>query len=169
MSKHVILVTLAAAFLAGCTQAELGTERALGPVQYADAFRAARTVTAQYFTVASADRSSGVIKSAPKTVAPDMALGSAERQLATITVRQRGSVMTAYAMVEIQRQGVAMKRHVGFAEVYDGPPSHTPAEREAATTPEQNEYWITRRRDRALENKILTDIYRALHGEGGTE
>jgi hypothetical protein len=48
-------------------------------------------------------------------------------------------------------------------ENYDTVPHETPAQREAATTAEQNESWETRSHDADVERKILQDLWRSLH------
>jgi hypothetical protein len=138
--------------MAGCANVEVGTERSLGAVGYTEAFDAARTVMGQYFTVASADVDNGRIEAAPNPL-PGRPL------------RRGDGTVTAYASVTIQRQSTAAARQLAWpAGVYDGPPNQTPAQMEAATTAEQNETWMTERRDRTLEQQILTDLANALRG-----
>jgi len=168
MTKHVISAALATFIFAGCAQVDMGSDRNLGRVPYNEAFRVARGVMAQYFAVAMADQSGGVIQTQPRTVAPgEGALTPAgQRQIATLRLSREGDDVVAYAKVELQQRGVALKRQEALT---GGPPSQTPAELEAATTPEQNEYWVTRRRDRGLEGRILADIYSALHPPAAAE
>ncbi len=168
MTRSMLIVAVAgASILAGCAAAEVGTERSLGAVSYTDAFNAARAVMGQYFTVASADVDNGVIESAPQLVAGRPLGGGQGRQIVTVRLRRGDGTVTAYAAVMIQRQSSAAARQLAWPTgVYDGPPHQTPAELEAATTAEQNEAWITERRDHALEHQLLTDIHDALHGRG---
>jgi hypothetical protein len=165
-----ILIVAAAgvAFLAGCAATEVGTERSLGAVNYSEAFDAARKVMGQYFTVASADVDNGRIEAAPQPLAA-RALGPGPgRQMATLRLRRGDGTVTAYALVTIQRQASASAKRLAWpAGVYDGPPNQTPAQLEAATTAEQNEAWMTERRDRELEQQLLADIDKALHGASG--
>lgn len=160
----LIAVLAGASLLAGCATVDVGTERSLGAVKYDDAFSAARTVLGQYFTVASADADSGIIEAVPQPVA-GRRLSGATRQIATVKLRRSDTAVTAYAMVAVQRQSTAAARQLATPPgSYDGPPHQTPGELEAATTAEQNEAWMTERRDRALEEQILADIVNALQG-----
>ena len=161
-----IAVLMAAAvivLLSGCAQVEPGTEQILGQVTYAEAFDAARTVMNQYFTVALADPGEGLIRSAPKELRGRVLGGGVGRQVATVRIRQEPQGIVARATVNVQRQGSSALRMVSPQAGASGePPRQTPAELEAATTPEQNESWITERRDRGLEQRILSDILNAL-------
>ena len=168
MTTRGMLVVAAAgvSILAGCAGAEVGAKRSLGTVNYTQAFDAARTVMGQYFTVASADADGGLIESAPKPLMGRVLGGKEGRQVAAVWLRKMDGTVTAYALVTIQRQASVAARQLAWpAGVYDGPPHQTPAELEAATTAEQNESWITERRDRALEQQLLTDIDNALRGQ----
>jgi carbohydrate-selective porin OprB len=168
--RLIFLLAAAGMLIAsGCAAMEFGTERSLGAVDYTEAFNAARTVMGQYFTVAVADADSGVVQSAPQPLAGG-ALGSAPtRQLARVRLRRVGGQVVAYASVSVQRQATAAMRQMARGDItYDGPPRQTPAQLEAATTPEQNESWITQRRDRELEFKILSDIQNALRSKEGS-
>lgn len=167
MTTRGMLVVAAASvsILAGCAGVEVGTKRSLGAVDYPKAFDAARTVMGQYFTVASADADSGLIESAPKPLAGRVLGGKESRQTAAVRLRRTDGMVTAYAVVTIQRQASVAARQLAWpAGAYDGPPHQTPGEMEAATTAEQNETWITERRDRTLEQQLLTDIDNALRG-----
>jgi hypothetical protein len=85
-----------------------------------------------------------------------------------VRLRRAGGEIVAYATVSVQRQATAAMRQMALGDIaYDGPPRQTPAQLEAATTPEQNESWITERRDRELELKILSDIHNALRSKEG--
>ncbi len=164
-----IIFIMAAGLLAGCAAATPGRSRELGDVVYGNAFAAARDVVSQYYSIESADPDKGIIKSRPLGVDEkgERILGgnSPARQLATLTLRRKNGQIVAHASVAVQRQGSAMLRQMRTTsgEDYSSVPNQTPAEIEAATTPEQNESWITQRYAHDVENKILDDIYRALH------
>lgn len=170
-TRDVLLVVVAGLpILAGCAGTEIGSERSLGAVTYAQAFDAARAVMGQYYSVASADPETGVIRSVPKPLAAGVLSGGPGRQVATVRVRPTDGTVVASATVTIQRQTSAAARQMGWpAGVYDGPPNQTPAELEAATTADQNESWISQRRDRGLEEQLLADIHKALYPQAGGE
>jgi len=165
-SKGMLIMAAAGAvLLGGCAAAEVGAGRSLGAVSYTEAFDAARKVMGQYFTVASADVDTGRIEAAPQPIAGRPLGGGPGRQMATLRLRRGDGTVTAYALVTIQRQSSASARRLAWpAGVYDGPPNQTPAQLEAATTAEQNEAWMTERRDRTLEQQLLADIENALRG-----
>ena len=169
MIRHAwVVVAVAAACVAGgCNQPMPGTSRSLGGVDYASAFAAANEVMAQYFSVESSDPHTGIIQSRPKVVqAPKERLlgGSPARQVATLRVRTEGKMVVAYATVALQRQGGAILQEMrpGMDD-YDSVPNQTPAEREGATTVEQNESWRTHKYAHDVERKILQDIYRSVN------
>jgi len=124
---------------------------------------------AQYYSVESANPDTGIITSRPKAAAePHERLlgGSPARQLATMTVRREGKTVVARASVAVQRQGGAVLRQIRpGADNYDSVPNKTPAEREAATTVQQNESWRTHRYAHEVERKILQDLFVSLHPE----
>ncbi|MGA2266396.1 MAG: hypothetical protein ABSH10_08210 [Phycisphaerae bacterium] len=165
ITKCSLLTAAAAALLAsGCSTMEVGTQRPLGNVQYAAAFDAARTVMGHYFTVALADTDSGVILSTPRPMAGGVLAGGPLRQTARVRICRAEGGVVAYATVNVQRQSsVAMQQMARGDLTDDKPPYQTPAQLEGATTPQQNDLWLTERRDRELEFKILNDIQNALH------
>jgi len=169
MVRHawIVVAVVGACVAAGCSQPTPGTSRSLGTVDYASAFAAANEVMAQYFSVESSDPESGIIQSRPKPVrAPHERLlgGSPARQVATLRIHPEGKTVVAYATVALQRQGGAVLRHIRpGTDNYDSVPNQTPAEREGATTVEQNESWRTHAYAHEVERKILQDIYRSLN------
>ena len=158
------LATLAAA---GCAQRTPGTTRSLGLVDHDTAFAAGRHVMSQYFRIAQVDRQAGVISSQPQPAdaGAERILGaSPARQLATLRLRRQDGRLVAQATVALQRQGSDIHRQISpAAGSYDSVANRTPAELEAATTPQQNETWVTERYAHDLERKILADLYRLLH------
>jgi hypothetical protein len=163
----IVAAALAAGMLVGCNQAMPGRSRALGTVEYSAAFAAAREVLAQYYSVESSDAETGVIQARPKRIdAPNERLlsGSPAREVATLRLRKEGKAVVAHTTVAVQRQGgPALQTMRGGTDTYSSVPDDTPAEREAATTVEQNESWRTHHYAHAVERKILDDLYRALH------
>lgn len=168
MARHGWLATMCvlAGCLVGCAQ-DMGRSRTLGEVGYGTAFAAARDVMAQYYSIESSDASTGEIVGRPKRVelrGERLLGGSPARQVASFRLRRDGDQVVAHLAVAVQRQGSAVYRqHSGVDETYSSVPNQTPADTDAATTPEQNDAWRTVKYDRALEQKILGQIHRALH------
>ena len=166
--RFAVAVLLAAAgFAGGCSIPTPGSNRSLGDVQYPQAFAAATDVMSQYFSIASSDAATGIIKSRPKEVTPgpDRLLGrSPARQVATMRVWPRGGEILADVTVAVERRGDTVLRSMPQpGENYEGVPNQSPSQREAATTVEQNESWRIEKYDHVLENKILGDLYLSLH------
>ena len=164
MRKLTLLLVIMAAGVVGCQGPQFRSEP-LGEVNYADAFRAGRTVMGQYFSIASADAVSGKIISRPKAVdaARDRLLGSTPaRKVAHMQIRRKGSMVFADVRVYIQRQDVDAFRRMQPITVDSDVPNRTPADESAATSAEQNQTWPTTGRDHQLEQKILADLFRAL-------
>jgi len=170
MSRGMMVLCMATLSLlaAGCAESLPGTTRSLGPVSYEAAFAAARETLAQYFSIETADPETGTIETRPKPARKGhkrILSGSPARKLAKMRIRKDDAGITAYCSVAVERQGSA-----GYAgqmaltqEPYSSVPNQTPAELDAATTPQQNEIWIVDRYDHALERAILDDLYRRLH------
>ncbi len=170
MRQCAVAALLAAAGIfacAGCSTASPGSSQSLGTVKYAQAFAAANDTMSQYFSIASSDPATGVIKARPKSVnAPrERILGrSPARQVATMRIWPRGKDMLADMSVAVQRRGDSVYRSMPApGENYEGVPNQPPSAREAATTIEQNESWRTEKYDHAMEHKILQDLYLSLH------
>jgi len=169
MTRHgwIMMAVVAAGLLGGCNQALPGSSRQMDTVDYPAAFAAAREVMSQYYSLESHDVDSGIIQGRPKEIdAPHERIlsGSPARQVATMRLRKEGDGIVAYASVAVQRQGrqVLQQLRPG-TDSYTSVPNETPAEREAATTVEQNESWRTHGYAKDVEAKILQDLYRSLH------
>jgi hypothetical protein len=154
--------------LVGCEVAAPGTTRALGSVDYSQALAKARTVMSQYFSVESADPDSGMIVARPRNLGdePARVLGAASaRQVATMQVQKRGDQVVARACVAVQSLGTDVFRTLPrTGDNYSTVPDETPAQKEAATTAEQNQSWRTERYDHQTERKMLDDLAAALQG-----
>ena len=165
MAATLVAVSLAA----GCNVASPGSSRTLGKVDYPQAFAAANDVMSQYYSVASSDATSGVIKSRPKSVAasPDRIISrSPARQVATMRVWSRGEEVLADVTVAVERRGDSVLRQMPKPDMnYDNLPNQPPSQREAATTLEQNESWRIEKYDHITEQKILKDLFLSLHPE----
>ena len=175
----VLAAVLAASAAGGCNSAPAGTRRSLGHVSYELAFRTAREVMGQYFSVAHSSGREGVIRSRPSFVEPKrrgLSGPKPDRQVATMVLRREGRLVIAYMAVAVQQQGSEAVAMMGRHEAnYGGTANLTPAELEGATTPEQTQLWRTVRYDHALQKKILDQLVRALdptaapRGEGDTQ
>lgn len=169
MTRYILLVAaMVTGLLTGCVQQATGTRRPLGAVEYEPAFAKAQLVMAQYFSIASVRADEGIIKSRPEPVqvpAKGFLSGRPCRKLATLQLYMVGKQVVANVSVAVQRQGLSVRRQMQVADGnYDSVPNETPAQIEAATTPEQNEGWWTESYDKVLEHRILHDLYKALHG-----
>ncbi len=164
---YITSVLFAAGLLAGCNGAGRGTTMSLGRVNYDKAFKAAKSVMGQYFSVASADADAGLIESRPKPIDAKPAgifRNPAARRIATLKLFREGGEVFARLAVEIQRQEAAACYQLQMAASgYNTVPDKTPAEIDAATTAEQNEAWQTQKFDHTLEYTILRDLRKKLH------
>jgi len=164
--RWTVPAILLAATLAGCSVPEPGTTRSMGSVSYEQAFVAAKEVLSQHFSIITADPASGVITTRPKPVEPgaERLLGrSPTRQLATMRIRKKDEQVAVHLAVAVQSEGSDIFRGEPGAESYDAVPNRTPAEREGATSPEQNQVWETRSYAHGLEARILDEIHSVLH------
>jgi hypothetical protein len=162
-------VALSVLLLAGCQAAEPGTMLPLGKVGYDKAFTEAEKVMSQYFSVASADDAAGTIACRPKPAPPrteGLLRAPPARHVATMRLRQSGQEVVAHVTVTVERQESAAHRQLRMIGADREPvPHRTPAELDAATTAQQNDRWVARGHDTALERAILRDLYEALWPE----
>lgn len=178
MKRTMLLASIAAMLIAGCQNMNqmnegLATNRGTSRI-YADSsreqvFTTSRRVLSQYYSVLSADPSTGIIKARPKKIAADKdrLLGnSPARQLATIQVQSEDGGVIVQTLVIQQRQGTNIIKTVGYSQErynYSGEPGKvTPADEGAATTPQQNETWEFEKELKDVERRILDDIGREL-------
>jgi hypothetical protein len=141
----------------------------LGQMPYADAFRAARQVFSQYFSVASADPRTGKIVGRPVMVeaAPERLLAvTPARQVAEMRIREKDGQVYAEVRVQVQRQDVEAFRAMQPVTVENELPSRTPAQDAGALSGEQNQAWQTTGRDEAKERDILNDLLNQVSGAG---
>ena len=149
-----------------------GSTRTFNYGNYNDAFATARTVMGKQFIVVMADQDEGIIKCAPQPVddAQDRLLGTTPtRQIASMRLKRRNGQLIAICTVEQQRESSVIRRQqpvVGeVGDNYSSVPNETPAQIDAATTPEQNDTWETVRTDTMLENKLLNELRDALNAK----
>jgi len=165
----IVTAAIAAGSLFGCSPSLPGTGRTLGAVNYETAFAAGRRVMSQYFSVLPGGAESGLLQTRPMSAkagpAGGIGLGSADRRkVATLRLSRRGEVVMAHLSIQVQGQRKDVFRQLRHDDqAYTSVPNQTPAQEEAATTPEQNDVWRNVGRDRKLERQILGEIYQALH------
>ena len=168
MTRRISMVAIVGLVfvVASCASRPWGTTLAMEKANRDDVFSAATVVMANYFSIKSADSKTGVIKSRPKPVQQGPGLlqdgGRPTRQVATISLVQDDGRTAATVLIEVQQEASGEYRQQPGAQRYSSIPNDTPAEGEAATTPEQNDAWVTIERDRKLEAKMLEELRRAL-------
>ncbi|MCK4277186.1 MAG: hypothetical protein KAX78_11760 [Phycisphaerae bacterium] len=166
--KWITGMLLAGSLLGGCAHQTTGSTRGLGAVPYEGAFAAAVKTMSQHFSIEASDASAGTIRTQPKPVQaePDRLLGGyPARQVATLHLRREDGQVVARLSVALQRQRAGLYRRMRMAENnYDTVPNETPAQKEAATTIEQNQSWETQKYAHDIERRILEELYAALHG-----
>ncbi|MDP6546275.1 MAG: hypothetical protein QGH60_20030 [Phycisphaerae bacterium] len=171
MFRHCLFVltgVVISAALAGCkADISSGTRLSLGDVSHDEALAVAREVMRKHFELAAGNPGDIEIVALPKPVdaRAQRILGgkSPTRQLATLRIQPQSGNVVANATVLLQRQGSASFEQFGASGNYSTIPNETPSQRAAATTPEQNEAWETRGRDKLLERTIVQELYDALH------
>jgi hypothetical protein len=179
MKRTVCVLSLAAMLLAcaGCSGTNPGTTMMLGPGDNAYqqlAFTTAKDVMAQYFEIdpAGTDPQTGTIKSRPRSVPEfqERAFSSSPtRQLATLQIFTSEGQTMAQVTVAVQQLGTSVFRASKNEGSYSGVPNETPAQVDAATTPEQNQTWKTIDYSYRTQQNILDDLYRRLHPETGPQ
>ncbi len=164
---RVVLSVVAVVTMAGCASMTPGRSRDLGQVNYQDAYGTAREIFRDHFPIATEDPVTGVIVSQPVAAeaTPERLLGggSDARKVATLRIRRENGRVVAQLAVAIERRGGEIyHRSVIDRENYDSVPDETPAQRDAAVTPEQSDVWEVRGYDHTAERQILAEIHRAL-------
>ena len=164
ISRCLILVSVVA-LLAGC-QNESFRSQALGEVEAAAAFQAAKDVFAGYYTITSADPAAGRIEGEPKLTASraEPVFSTAPtREVPVLRIRSQGNTVWADVRVAIQRQEAgAYGAFSGFSAGHEIP-NATPAQEDAPLTEEQNRLWRDSGYNLAVEQRILADLYNRLH------
>jgi hypothetical protein len=183
MRALFILAMVCASLVLGCSGFDdmsqgltpgRGSTRILGKVDYQQSFAVARQVLGQHFNIEQADPQTGVIRCRPKKVAAanERILGGfPARQIATMQISVENGLTSAQLVIEQQRQGAESYKQMGYAEDnYSLDPSNsTPAQRDAATTPVQNQAWKTEKTLPVLERQILNELYKRMHPQTVTK
>lgn len=87
-----------------------------------------------------------------------------ERRYAEVRIEPAGSSVKVYCKVLVQEYDTDAHQVFSRDHATTDLPGDTPADRDAATTTEQNAVWRTKRRDKELERRILRDIQERLGG-----
>lgn len=180
----IVAAALAASCLIGCTEpfgefgglgddARAGTRKPLGAVTHDAALAAGRKALSQHFSLLPMRRK-GVLKSRPKFVQAEAGglfkvTPTSRRKTATLYLTSSDEQMVAQLAIQVEQQGSGAFRSLGAEDEYSSAPHRTPAQEEAATTSEQNQLWRPAGRDRSLERRILSQIYRILHPPGAAK
>ena len=174
MILRLISLSALVCLLVGCSGAQPGTVRILGPVEYDQAFAASRSTLSQFsFSVMEADKDSGVILSRPTYVDHEQRLvgNTPTRRIARMKLTQGRDGVTARLAIEVQQEVTTVYNDTatfGLTNTYSGVPNDTPAQSSGVTTAEQNTRWRKIRHDTSLETTILNEIEKIL-GEKKTE
>ncbi|MCK4658199.1 MAG: hypothetical protein KAV82_01640 [Phycisphaerae bacterium] len=136
-------------------------------------FDAAAQALREHFTIRHADRRTGVLEAVPvemATTGGDGRLGDVvaaprrERRTAEVRVESAGKLVKVFCKVLVQECDTQAHQMFNREHAISDLPTDTPADRDAATTTEQNTVWRTKRRDRELENQILRAVREQLAG-----
>jgi hypothetical protein len=139
------------------------------------AFTAARQAMGERYRIARGDLGEGVITSVPEeSDEPGSSgqvgdvVGAPRRLRTTAQTRVSGSGNSAevWCKVLVERYETDERnlfvRDLAMADA----PTHTPAERDAGATPEQNAVWRTDRRDKVAERDILRAVHEIVERGG---
>jgi len=176
------LVPLVAALAAGC-QAPAPTPLAfshvrLAGVDHATAFDALHDAMRERFELASVDSAAGIIRGVPTEsqetnnqgrVGDIVGFSRRVRRVAT------GQVTTDEGAAEVWCKIVMQQHDTQAARLFDNEmrlndaPTTTAADRDAATTREQNEVWRTTSRDRQGERDLLRSVEERVTPSGNSQ
>lgn len=87
-----------------------------------------------------------------------------ERRTAEVRVEPAGPTVKVFCKVLVQEYDTDAHQVFSRDLASDDRPGDTPAQRDAATTTEQNAVWRTKMRDKEMERQILRDIQERLGG-----
>lgn len=161
MMARCLALLVAASILAGC-QTDQFRSRRLGDVDYNAAYQAGLGAMSNYFTIQSADAKTGRIVAQPQPASPTagkIVSSTQGREVAVLQITRDSAGVVAGIRVDIQRQ--EEPAYQSFSQMYSNTdvPNQTPAQREAALSPEQVQAWRTVGHNYDMERRILDDIY----------
>jgi len=163
--------------LAGCESAR-PTRRAYSPdrqqaISPREAFDAAEAALSEHFEIVTRDREQGFLRTAAvetRERQPAGRLGDAigtprsVRKFAEVRVEPVPGGVNIWCSVFVEENETSAHRMFAQDRSLSDIPSDTPADREAATTEEQNTVWKQRGRDHAMERRIRARIRQFLEG-----
>ena len=159
--KLLAVMCLVAVSLTGCVT-EAFRPQSLGNVSYSDAFTAAKSVLAQYFSIASDDPDSGRIVSRPNVVGDTttrLLAKTMTRKTATMRIR-RGpdGTVVADVRVDVQKQDTTAMQAMQVPVAGDDVGNNTPAQGTASASFDQQQAWQDAGRDAQMENTLIGDL-----------
>lgn len=137
-------------------------------VSYSAAFDAAERALLEHFRIELRDPEAGILRGAPAEtvlgaersglISDTLGTPRRSRRLALLRIHADGDDVEITCRVLLQQNEAAAFRVLHRGWGVEDQPTETAADREAATTMEQNTVWRTKRRDRAMERLILASI-----------
>ena len=136
-------------------------------------FDAASRALGERFNLNRSDRTAGILEAAPKEgVGPGqsgrlgdvVAVPRRERRVAEMRVENEGGIVKVYCKVLVQEYDTQAHQMFTREHAIDDLPTDTPADRDAATTTDQNSVWRGKRRDGVMEREILQAVREQLAG-----
>ena len=175
------LLPVPIALSSGC-QAPAPTPRAFSHVRLpgvsrATAFDAMQAAMRERYQLATVDADAGVIRSTPTETRESNDQGRVGdflgakrrmRRVATSQVTGTDTSAEVWCKIVIQQQDTQAARLFDSDMRLNDAPTATAADRDAATTREQNEIWRTTSRDRRGERELLRAVEEIVAPQGGT-
>ncbi|MCP4594762.1 MAG: hypothetical protein GY842_28860 [bacterium] len=177
INVRCIPATLMLIAAAGCA-ARQPTKLNYHVLQLSDAptdavFDATALALEEHFTISRRDFAAGVLQTAPVETVVDQPSGRLrdavaaprrERRLADVRVQDKDGMTQVSIRVIVQEYDTRAHRMFPLEHALHDLPTDTPAERDAATTKEQNSIWRTKGRDRQLEEVIRRAVLEQVPG-----
>jgi hypothetical protein len=176
------VITLAVMILTGCsTTAEMSrtgvnaaggvSSRRLGGTSAAAVQPVAERVFRQHFKIDAAASGAGLLVAQPQEVTAEMpaegvreVLSGARRRhryLAELRINQQGEDVLLRCIVQTQRLETS-ERAAFSTQRGEDRPTETPIDRMGPSSADNREEWVPSKRDRTLEQEILTAIQQAI-------
>ncbi|MFH0979972.1 MAG: hypothetical protein V2A79_00350 [Planctomycetota bacterium] len=173
----LLLPALLVIGVAGCS-APQATALNYSVLRLADAsqaavFDAAAQALGEHFTIRRSDRVAGMLEAVPMEgvgkgsrgrLGDVVAVPRRERRVAEVRVESEGNLVKVFCKVLVQEYDTQAHQMFNREHALSDLPTDTPADRDAATTTEQNAVWRTQRRDKALEDRILRAVREQVAG-----
>lgn len=136
-------------------------------------FDAAVGALSEHFTVSRSDPVTGILEGAPiegvrtggsGRLGDLVSAPHRQRRVAQMRVESSGTTVKVFCKVLVQMCDTPAHQMYGQEHALHDLPTDTPAQREAATTTEQNSVWRNKYRDKALESEILRAVREQVAG-----